>query len=325
MRILVTGASGLIGSNLAAAATQQSWSVLGTWRDRRVRIPGARTMRLDMANRRACVDAAMSFEPDVIVHAAAGGTPSRLEREPFLAQLDQLGVMHTLLAAESVRARYVLVSCDWVFSGYRPPSQRWSEDDLLGPVNAYGCCKQLAEQAVMESNVPWLITRPANVYGVNLSRPEEPGELAHHVWEHSGEALRWARRLRDGHILPAPEDVYQSPTFAWDYAQRACELIAQERDGVFHTAGPDSINRQDYLQLLADAFDCDPELVRDGNVARFLEVCGENPRMKLPSNVALKDEKAVAVLGHPAVDAHAGHRLMRDQLRRALAHADSYA
>ena len=325
MRILVTGASGLIGSNMAAAAAQQSWSVLGTWRDRPVRISGTRTMRLDMANRRACLEAAISFEPDVIVHAAAAGSPSRLEQEPFLAQLDQIGVQNTLLAAESVHARYVLVSCDWVFSGFRPAGQRWSEGDLLGPVNAYGRAKQHAEQAVLESEVPWLITRPACVYGVNLATPEEPSELAHHVWEHSGEALRWVRRLHDGHLLPAPFDVYQSPTFAWDYAQRMCELIAQQRDGVFHTAGPDSVHRLDYLRALAEAFECDPELVREGNVPRFLEVCGENPKMKLPSNVALKDQKATAALGHQAVDAHTGHKLMREQLRRALAHADSYA
>ena len=73
MRILVTGASGLVGSNLAAAAVQQSWSVLGTWRGEPVEIAGASTIGLDLTDRAACVVAAVSFEPDVIVHAGAPG------------------------------------------------------------------------------------------------------------------------------------------------------------------------------------------------------------------------------------------------------------
>ena len=57
MRLLVTGASGLIGSNVAAAAAQQSWSVLGTWRRTPVSVLGARTASLDVTDRHACVDA----------------------------------------------------------------------------------------------------------------------------------------------------------------------------------------------------------------------------------------------------------------------------
>ncbi len=82
MRLLVTGVSGLIGSNVAAAAAQQSWSVVGTWRDAPVSLLGARTAQLDVGDRHACVALAEEFEPDVIVHAAAEGSPGRLGREP---------------------------------------------------------------------------------------------------------------------------------------------------------------------------------------------------------------------------------------------------
>src|SRR5579863_6698135 len=110
MRVLVTGASGLVGSNVAAAATQQSWRTLGTWCSVPVRLPGARTAHLDVADRHACVALAQEFEPDVVVHAAASVELGRLEREPRVAQLNALGTEHTLAAARAVRARYVLVS-----------------------------------------------------------------------------------------------------------------------------------------------------------------------------------------------------------------------
>jgi dTDP-4-dehydrorhamnose reductase len=342
MRVLVTGASGLVGSNLAAAGAQQSWKVLGTWWETPVRLPGIRTAQLNVTDRHACVALAEQFEPDVLVHAAASVALGRLEREPGLAQLNHLGTEHTLAAARAVRAHYVLVSSDWVFGGQRPVGQCWSEQDTTEPVNAYGRSKLAAELAVQSSTGAWLITRPANVYGVNLSIPSTPrgvhdanggGRIpdvltgraeiasavhARHVWERSSLALRWVAHLRAGRALPAPADIHQSPTYAWDYAQRVCELIAQECDGIYNTAGPDSLSRRDYLMLLARAFECDPRLVRTGTTAAFLKACGEDVHLKLPANTTLCDERATFVLGRPAVDTLAGHRLMRDQLRRVL-------
>lgn len=327
MRVLVTGASGLVGSNVAAASTQQSWRTLGTWCSLPVRLPGARTAHLDVADRQACVALAQEFEPDVVVHAAASVELGRLEREPRLAELNAVGTEHTLAAARAVRARYVLVSSDWVFSGHRPVGQCWSEPDATEPVNAYGRSKLASELTVRGYAGSWLITRPANVYGVNMSLPVEPpgardgrDRVAHvrHVWERSSLALRWVAHLRAGLPLPAPADVYQSPTYAWDYAQRLCELIAQECEGVYNTAGPESLNRRDYLLRLARAFECDPRLVREGSARELLAASGERTELRLPSNTALCDEQATFVLGRPAVDSLGGHRLMREQLRRVL-------
>jgi dTDP-4-dehydrorhamnose reductase len=322
MRLLITGVSGLVGSNLAAAAVQQSWEVLGTWRDTPVEITGASTIGLDMADRHACVEAAVAFEPDVFVHAAIGTHASEMEHDPYAAQLAQVGAVHTLAAARNVRAHYVLVSCDWVYSGLLPPHMRWSEEDPPEPINAWGRARHACELATADYNGSWLVTRPAELYGVNLARPQAAGELARHVWAHSSLPLRLVQRLREGHSIPAPADGWRSPTYAWDYAQRLCELIAQDCEGVYNTAGPDALNRRDHLRLLARAFDCDPALVRNGSMAAFLQACGEDPHLKAPSNTALSDEKSSFVVGHSAVDARAGIRLMRSQLRAILSGVD---
>jgi dTDP-4-dehydrorhamnose reductase len=349
MLVLVTGAGGLLGSNLTAAAVQQSWSVLGAWRRDPVEIAGARMVALDVADRAACVAAAVGFEPDVIVHAASAGAPGPFEREPRLSQLERLGVENTLAAARAVRARYVLVSCDWVFSGLRPADRRWTEGDEPEPVNEYGRAKLVAEELVREASVSWLITRVADVYGVNMSTPPaatppaagppagarrlrvvppagadadaggERGErLARHVWGASGSALRLVGRLREGQTLPAPADVHRSPTYAWDYAQRVCELIAQRSEGVLHTAGPDAMDRREYLRLLARAFGCEEKLVREGSLTAYLEACGEDPGLPLPPNTALDGERVTAALGHPALDVATGLAQMREQLLRVL-------
>jgi dTDP-4-dehydrorhamnose reductase len=316
MRVLVTGVSGLVGSNLAAAAAQQSWEVLGCYCSEPVELEGVETVGFDMADRRACVRAAMEFEPDVVVHAAGSAEPSRFEHDPYVAQLDFVGAEHTLAAARAVRARYALVSCDWVHNGYRPAGLCFGERDLPNPVNAYGRSKLACEEATMHSSVSWLITRVGEIYGVNFSCCH--GELAGHVWERSGVALRLVGRLRDHTTVPAPAGVWRSPTYAWDYSQRVCELLAQGCEGIYNMGGPHSLDRRAWLELLADGFDCSRELVRDGSNGAYLQACGEDPHLKVPANTALSEEKARAAIGCAAVAPERGVGLMRERLRRML-------
>lgn len=364
MRLLVTGAGGLIGSNLAASAAQQSWSVLGTWRGTPVSVLGARAARLDVADRHACVALAEEFEPDVVVHAAAESSPGRLEREPRLAELNVLGVENTLAAARAVRARYVLVSCDLIFSGMRSSPECWDEEDPAQPINALGRSLLACERLTQRSSGSWLVTRPADVYGINLSipaAPDSPSSAAggreqgradrlgltangngnsvgwtgsrseaalvreRHVWEHSGAPLRWVAWLRAGQPLAAPPGIRRSPTYAWDYAQRVCELIAQDCEGTYNTAGPTILGRLAHLRLLARAFNCDMRLVQEGSPAAFLRAseggsppAGSSPTVPLPANTALCDRKANFILGRVAVDPFTGHRLMRRELERVL-------
>jgi dTDP-4-dehydrorhamnose reductase len=348
MRLLVTGASGLIGSNVAAAAAQQSWSVLGTWHQTPVSLLGARTTELDLADRHACVALAETFEPDVVVHAGAPSGRGSVERAPQLAEQDLLSAENTLAAARAVRAHYVLVSCDLVYSGERPSGERWDEEDSTHPGTALGRSLLAREQLVEGFAGSWLITRPADVYGVNLAIPDTVDDPAGHwpaaigsggraarvryVWERSGEPLRQVALLRAGRLLIAPAGVRRTPTYAWDYAQRLCELIAQECEGVFNMAGPTVIGRLAQMRLLARAFGCEMELVRDGRDAAYPTAppADTPPPANIPApattappaNTALGDRKASFVLGHPAVDPFSGHRLMRRQLERLLGHAD---
>jgi dTDP-4-dehydrorhamnose reductase len=328
MRVLVTGASGLVGSNVAAAAAQQSWDVLGCFHEHPVELDSVHTLALDVADRKACVSAAMEWEPDIVVHAASSSSLTRYERDPFLAQLDFVGTEHTLAAARTVRARYVLVSCDSVHSGYMPPGMRFDESDLPSPLNAYGRSKLACEEAVMRSNTSWLITRPGEVYGVNASRLASPSRARSgdedvasglpDAWERSGTALKLVKRMRNRSAVPAPDGLWRTPTYAHDYALRLCELIAQGCEGIYNMGGPTSLNRREWVGLLADEFSCPKDLVREGAPGAFLRACGEDPRVRVPSNTSLSDAKSRAAIGVAAVPPERGVRSMREQLSRLL-------
>jgi dTDP-4-dehydrorhamnose reductase len=339
MRVLVTGGSGLIGSNVAAVAAQQSWDVLACFHRRPVELDGAETARLQMADRKACVELASDWEPEVIVHAAGESSLSRFERDPYVGQLEFVGAEHMLAAARNVRARYVLVSCDQVYGGRLPAGWRSREGDLPEPVNAHGRSKLACEEAAMRSSTPWLIARPGEIYGVNASirargneEPAHPGGAAHprareegvsaeawaltETWARSGVALRLVARLRSRTLLPAPEGGLRSPTYAWDFAQRLCELIAQGCEGIYNLAGPTALGRHAWGRLLAREFGCREELVREGSEEAYLRACGERKAVPPPANAGLCGEKATAAIGTSALSAERGLALTREALTR---------
>jgi dTDP-4-dehydrorhamnose reductase len=289
MRVLVTGQSGLVGSNVLAAAAQQSWDALGCG--------------VDLSDRRAVVELASDWEPDVIVHAGEEASLGRLESDPYVGRREYAAAEHTLAAARHVRARYVLISSDQVYSGRLPAGWRAREAELPDPVNAYGRSKLACEEAAMRSNTSWLIVRPGEVYGVNAAAPER-----------ACEALRLVARLRRRALLPAPQGGLRSPTYAWDFAQRLCELIAQSCEGVYNLAGPEAYGRNAWARLLAHEFGCRSELVREGSQEAFLVACGEPERVRLAANAGLCCEKATAAIGLAAVCAERGLALTRAAL-----------
>jgi len=82
--------------------------------------------------------------------------------------------------------------------------------------------------------------------------------------------------------------------------------------------GPESLGRHEWMGLLADGLGCSRELVQEGTNAAYLQACGEDPHLKIPSNTALSDEKARAAISVAAVAPERGVGLMREQLRRML-------
>ena len=186
------------------------------------------------------------------------------------------------------------------------------------------------------------------MYGVNLAIPAATTTAGHtralRATFGSARVCRCAGwpGCAPGGLLAAPLGVRRSPTYAWDYAQRVCELIAQECEGLYNTAGPAILGRLAQLRLLARAFECDMELVHEGSPAAFMRTCEEltgyaggiesdaggiesggiESSAPLAANTALCDRKASFVLGRPAVDPFTGHRLMRRQLERLLGGLD---
>jgi dTDP-4-dehydrorhamnose reductase len=136
MRILVTGAAGMLGLDVCAAATDAGYDVRG--------LPRA---ELDITDA-ACVDAVVSrLRPDAVINCAAWTDVDGAESAYDAAlEVNGAGAGFVARAAAACGARVVHVSSDYVFSGdKRSP---YVESDQTGPLSAYGRSKLAGEQAV---------------------------------------------------------------------------------------------------------------------------------------------------------------------------------
>jgi dTDP-4-dehydrorhamnose reductase len=152
MRILLTGAGGQVGFELA-----RTLAPLGE-------LHAFDHAHLDLADPAALVEACRALQPELIVNAAAYTAVDKAESEPGLAHAVNARAPG-VLAGEAGRLGAVLVhySTDYVFDGSKRAP--YAEDDPPRPLNAYGRSKLEGELAIAASGCRHLVFRTSWVYG----------------------------------------------------------------------------------------------------------------------------------------------------------------
>lgn len=171
-RILITGASGFIGSFLveeALAAGMEVWAaVRGTSSLRYLQGEGINKVILDMSDAGQMQEALKGLAFDYVVHAA--GSTKALHTETF-HEVNTRGTVNLVKALEATSPsmkRFIFISSLSVYGPIREamPYEDIRDDDTPRPNTAYGRSKLEAERWLRENaKVPYTILRPTGVYG----------------------------------------------------------------------------------------------------------------------------------------------------------------
>lgn len=247
MRILIVGASGLVGSALARAAGRAGHEVIGTVGSFSGPIEGAASLvRVDLTDESAGRRLVLECAPAAIVNCAAVSVPEVCESEPALS--DALNVRLPAMLAAAARqtgARFVHISSEQVFDGSR--NTPYAATDAVSPINRYGRQKRASEQEVQQI---------AEDLGVTVRAPLLMGNSA------AGRRSTHERLLADwaaGRAARLYRDEFRQPCTAENLADVLLELCGRaEIHGIQHWAGLDLISRYDLGLRIRDRFGLSP-------------------------------------------------------------------
>lgn len=136
MRMVITGAGGMLGQDLAEAAAGAGWDV----------VPLAH-VELDIGDRNAVESRLSAERPDVVVNCAAWTDVDGAEESPDAATaINGDGAGNVARAAAGCRAWTLHISSDYVFDGHK--QEPYLESDPTNPISAYGHSKLSGELAV---------------------------------------------------------------------------------------------------------------------------------------------------------------------------------
>ncbi len=153
MRLAVTGADGMLGRRVGAAAADAGHDVLAWGR-----------VEADVTDAAALRERVGAEAPDAVVNCAAFTDVDAAEaHEDAATRVNGEGAGHVARACAEAGARLVHVSTDYVFAG--DADRPYVESDPPGPRTAYGRSKLAGEQAVAAAGGRWAIARTAWLYG----------------------------------------------------------------------------------------------------------------------------------------------------------------
>jgi dTDP-4-dehydrorhamnose reductase len=264
MRLLISGASGLLGLNVALEACGEH-EVYGVVHHRRLYQAPFTVLQCDLSDDLARRQLLEQTSPDWVIHCAALADLEACESDPPLAK--KLNSDLPAKLAEDVSkggARLLHVSTDAVFDGKRGD---YTEEDEPHPLSVYAQTKLAGEQAVLAIDPKALVVR-VNFYGWSLSGKRSLAEF-------------FFNNLRAGKETLGFCDVFFCPLLANDLAQILLTMIRLDLSGLYHVVAPQSISKYAFGVELARAFGLDERLIRPSSVHEAGFRAARSPKMTL--------------------------------------------
>ena len=224
MRLLVTGAAGMLGHEVVAAAGRLGHEV-AAWD-----LP-----ECDLTDEGAALEAIRRLDPRAVVNCAAyTNVDGAEEDEPTAERVNADAAGNVARACAACGARLVHVSTDYVFDGSK--REPWLESDAVAPLGAYGRTKLHGEEQVAAALDDHAIVRTAWLFG-----PHGPNFVS-----------TMLRLAGDHDEVSVVTDQVGSPTFAGHLAPALVDMAERADTGIFHGAGAGSCS---WYELTLEAYD----------------------------------------------------------------------
>lgn len=258
MKILLTGANGLLGQKLVELIVKEGEHELIATARGNNRLPtkeGYTYQSLDITNNNDVVSIISNFKPDAVINTAAMTNVDQCELEKEAGWNANVNSVKYLVEACEVNSCFLLhLSTDFIFDGTKGPL---TEDEIPNPVNYYGEGKLAAEDLVINSKLKWAMARTVLVYGVvsDMSRSN---------------IILWVKNsLENDKAIKVVDDQWRTPTLAEDLAMGCYLIVKKQAEGIYNISGKDMLTPYDMALKVRDYFDLDGSLISRADSSTF--------------------------------------------------------
>lgn len=216
MKILITGAYGMLGSDLREVLKNFELICTGS-------------KDLDIRDEDKVIDFICEKSPDLVINAAAYTAVDDCETNYDEAYaVNAIGPKNLAIACKKIDVPLIHISTDYVFDG----SKRTPliENDKLGPQSAYGKTKLAGEEFIQENTDKYFILRTAWLYGL-----------------HGNNFVKTMLALAETHDeITVVNDQIGSPTYSLDLAVAITNLLRSDKYGVYHVTNEGECSWYDF-------------------------------------------------------------------------------
>ena len=228
MKILITGSSGMLGTDLVNLLKSREASF-----EHNPEVIEAPHEVLDITLEDRVSDFISTHTPDIVVNCAAFTNVDKCETEREDAfSVNALGPKYLAAAANKCGARVIQISTDFVFdgNGNRP----YTEEDQTNPLSEYGRTKLEGERNIQSYCDSYLIVRTSWLFG-------------HNGINFAAKMLELAEQHKELSIVT---DETGSPTYTPDLAEALWILIKQKCEGVINISNDGSCSRYEWAEYI---------------------------------------------------------------------------
>ncbi len=257
-RLLITGASGLLGSRLQKIAEGKFNLILL----HNTRPLSPNSLELDITNQKEVTRLFNDLRPEIVIHTASETNVDKCELQKEHAWKTNVeGTCNIARACKEIDAKLAYISTDYVFDGEKG---NYKEEDKPNPISYYGITKLEGENQVIQNCNDHVILRTSVIYGW-------------HQWKQN--FATWViNQLRQNKEITVVDDHYNTPTLADNLAEMTIEALQSDLHGLYHASGIEKISRYDFAIQIAGTFLLNPNLVKPIKMSQLITWVAKRPR-----------------------------------------------
>jgi len=267
-KVLIVGANGFLGRKLLLRF-HKDYETFGT----DVVVSGIdkkyQPVPIDITNYQNVQDVYSAIQPDLTILTAAMTDVDVCEEKPELAyKINAIGPQNIAQVIKMMGGRLIFISTDFIFDGN---DGNYSESDIPNPINVYGKSKLDGENLIRNENIPSIICRTSVLFG----------------WPQSDQRdnfFSWAyKQIQANKTIHIVKNQIVTPTLVDDLVEFLFQISKFSNSEVYHTTGPESISRYDFIRKMIDIFGKNHLLLK--------EAPSINQKAKRPENSSLNTRK----------------------------------